>query len=219
MALHTDPLTLCACSLPRVLSGQSNVNMSPAIMSRFDLFFVIVDECDETADYNIAKHILDVHRKGLASIEPEFSTEQLQRYIKYARTFKPRVRFLLQRSQVCARSLPRRTLSPGAVAFAYPQINAEAQKLLVEHYRKLRQNDSKGACAVLIGARIAGSQRPDAPICVVVRRAGAGVGGSSYRITVRQLESMIRLAEALARLNCDNEVCRRVAWADRALAG
>ena len=65
--------------------------MSPAIMSRFDLFFVIVDECDETADYNIAKHILDVHRKGLASIEPEFSTEQLQRYIKYARTFKPRV--------------------------------------------------------------------------------------------------------------------------------
>ena len=66
--------------------------MSPAIMSRFDLFFVIIDECDETADYNIAKHILDVHRKGLTAAKPEFTTEQLQRYIKYARTFKPRVR-------------------------------------------------------------------------------------------------------------------------------
>jgi DNA replication licensing factor MCM6 len=41
----------------------------------------------------------------------------------------------------------------------------------VEQYRKLRQSDSKG------------------------------VGGTSYRITVRQLESMIRLSEALARLN------------------
>jgi DNA replication licensing factor MCM6 len=71
---------------------QSNVNMSPAILSRFDLFFVLIDACEETADYNIARHILDVHRRGLVSVKPEFSTEQLQRYIKYARAIKPRVR-------------------------------------------------------------------------------------------------------------------------------
>lgn len=29
---------------------------------------------------------------------------------------------------------------------------------------------------------------------------------NSYRITVRQLESMIRLSEAIARANCTNEV-------------
>lgn len=47
---------------------------------------------------------------------------------------------------------------------------------LVQHYRKLREND-----------------------------VGAG-GKSAYRMTVRQLESMIRLSEARARLHCDKEV-------------
>jgi hypothetical protein len=49
-------------------------------------------------------------------------------------------------------------------------------ELLVHHYRKLREND-----------------------------VGAG-GKSSYRMTVRQLESMIRLSEARARIHCDEEV-------------
>lgn len=42
---------------------QYNVNMTPAIMSRFDLFFVVVDECDEISDYNIARHIVSLHQR------------------------------------------------------------------------------------------------------------------------------------------------------------
>lgn len=34
----------------------------------------------------------------------------------------------------------------------------------------------------------------------------SGVGRNSYRITVRQLESMIRLSEAIARANCTSEI-------------
>jgi DNA replication licensing factor MCM6 len=55
-----------------------------------------------------------------------------------------------------------------------PQISDVAAQLLVENYRRLRYNDS------------------------------AGVGKSSYRITVRQLESLVRLSEALARLHCQD---------------
>ena len=47
---------------------------------------------------------------------------------------------------------------------------------MIEQYRKLRQSDA------------------------------SGLTKSSYRITVRQLESMIRLSEALARLNCEDEI-------------
>ena len=52
----------------------------------------------------------------------------------------------------------------------------EASDLLVEKYRILRQDDAQG------------------------------IGRNSYRITVRQLESMIRLSEAIARANCSNEI-------------
>ncbi|KAL0950282.1 hypothetical protein HGRIS_010262 [Hohenbuehelia grisea] len=121
------------------------IGMSAPIMSRFDLFFVVLDECDEKTDYSIARHIVDVHRFRDAAINPEFTTEALQRYIRYARTFSPKM-------------------------------TPEAGDVLVEKYRILRQDDA------------------------------TGVGRNSYRITVRQLESMIRLSEAIARANCCSEI-------------
>ena len=51
-----------------------------------------------------------------------------------------------------------------------------AQEKLVEYYKDLRADDAQG------------------------------VGRNSYRITVRQLESMIRLSEAIARTNCVDEI-------------
>ncbi|KAG8965873.1 MCM DNA helicase complex subunit mcm6 [Tulasnella sp. 425] len=129
----------------RKQSLRANVAMSAPIMSRFDLFFVVLDECNKETDERIAQHIVNVHRLQDAAIDPEFSTEQLQRYIRFARTF-------------C------------------PKLTREAIDILVNKYRQLRQDDS------------------------------TGVGKNSYRITVRQLESMIRLSEAIARANCTNEV-------------
>ncbi|KAI0307003.1 mis5 protein [Multifurca ochricompacta] len=70
---------------------RGNVAMTAPIMSRFDLFFVVLDECDEKVDLNIAKHIVDVHRFRDEALHPEFSTEALQRYIRYARTFNPKL--------------------------------------------------------------------------------------------------------------------------------
>ena len=125
---------------------RANINMSAPIMSRFDLFFVILDECNENVDRHLAEHIVNIHRLRDDAIKPEFSTEQLQRYIRFARTFKP-------------------------------EFTPEARALLVEKYKELRADDAQG-----------------------------GIGRNSYRITVRQLESMIRLSEAIAKANCVEDV-------------
>ncbi|KMU80746.1 DNA replication licensing factor mcm6 [Coccidioides immitis RMSCC 3703] len=125
---------------------RANLNFSAPIMSRFDLFFVIRDDPNEAVDRNLAEHIVNVHMNRDEAVEPEIPTEMLQRYIRFARTFRP-------------------VFTP------------EAKELVVEKYMELRNDDAQG-----------------------------GIGRSSYRITVRQLESLIRLSEAVAKANCVEEV-------------
>ncbi|KAJ2905450.1 minichromosome maintenance 6 [Zalerion maritima] len=120
---------------------RANINMSAPIMSRFDLFFVVLDECNEQVDRHLASHIVGIHQLRDGAIVPKYSTEQLQRYVRYCRAFRP-------------------------------VFSDEAKEVLVQRYKELRADDAQG-----------------------------GVGKNSYRITVRQLESMIRLSEAIAKLN------------------
>lgn len=129
----------------RKMGLRANLNMTAPIMSRFDMFFVVLDDCNERVDTQLASHIVDLHMLRDEAIDPPFSAEQLSTYIKYAKTFRPRM-------------------------------TKEARDFLVNKYKELRSDDAQG------------------------------LGRSSYRITVRQLESMIRLSEAIARANCTEEI-------------
>ncbi|KAJ9168452.1 hypothetical protein P3X46_019973 [Hevea brasiliensis] len=122
-----------------------NVALPPAILSRFDLVYVMIDDPDDQVDYHIAHHIVRVHQKHEEALAPAFTTAQLKRYIAYAKTFKPK-------------------------------LNSEARKLLVDSYVALRKGDTTP------GSRVA------------------------YRMTVRQLEALIRLSEAIARSHLENQV-------------
>ncbi|KAL0306747.1 UNVERIFIED_CONTAM: DNA replication licensing factor MCM6 [Sesamum radiatum] len=121
-----------------------NVALPPAILSRFDLVYVMIDDPDDQVDYHIAHHIVRVHQKREDALSPTFTTAELKRYISYAKTLKPKL---------------------------------EARQLLVESYVSLRRGDTAP------GSRVA------------------------YRMTVRQLEALIRLSEALARCHLDTQTC------------
>ena len=66
-----------------------NVNISAPIMSRFDIFFIIFDEKNDDEDYQIAQHIVNMHRLKDDAVNPEFKMEQVQTYIKFCRTINP----------------------------------------------------------------------------------------------------------------------------------
>lgn len=122
-----------------------NVALPPAILSRFDLVYVMIDDPDDQTDYHIAHHIVRVHQKREDALTPSFSTAELKRYIAYAKTLKPK-------------------------------LNPDARKLLVDSYVALRRGDMNP------GSRVA------------------------YRMTVRQLEALIRLSEAIARCHLESQV-------------
>jgi len=122
-----------------------NVDMSPPIMSRFDLMHVIQDVHDVSTDNAVAAHILSLHRRTeeQSPHASEVSQLDLQRYIRLARTFRPK-------------------------------ITPEAAVVLVRCYKKLRED----------------------------RTFARGSSG----VTVRQLESLVRLSEAIARVHLDDKI-------------
>uniref|UniRef100_A0A3B4WM45 DNA replication licensing factor MCM6 n=1 Tax=Seriola lalandi dorsalis TaxID=1841481 RepID=A0A3B4WM45_SERLL len=130
----------------RSKSLKQNVNLTAPIMSRFDLFFILVDDCNEVTDYAIARRIVDLHSRVEESVNRLYSLDEIRRYLLFARQFKPK-------------------------------ISSESEEFIVEQYKRLRQRDGSG-----------------------------GVSKSAWRITVRQLESMIRLSEGMARMHCCDEV-------------
>merc|ERR1712073_169086 len=75
----------------RSKSLQQNIQMSAPIMSRFDLFFILVDDCNEVTDYAIAKKIVDLHTKAEESVDRVYEVNDISRYIAFARMFKPKV--------------------------------------------------------------------------------------------------------------------------------
>lgn len=124
---------------------KQNINLSQPIMSRFDLYFVLIDDTDPENDKNVSMHILNNHllSTDISMNDSYFSLEQVKLYIKYVRRLKP-------------------------------VLNEKVHKILVDKYIKIRQESL--------------------------------INNNNYKMTVRHLESMIRLSEALAKLYCDTEV-------------
>ncbi|KAF7684496.1 DNA replication licensing factor MCM6 [Astathelohania contejeani] len=127
---------------------RQNINLSAPIMSRFDLYFVLIDEVDIESDRNIANHILENHTTNRNNIYENninsyFTLEEVKLYLGYVRS-------------------------------KTPKMSQEAKNILSQKYVKLRQ------------ASLTHTQ--------------------NYKMTVRHLESMIRISEALAKIHCDEEV-------------
>lgn len=68
-----------------------NVNLSPVVLSRFDLYFVLRDVPDETRDTMLTEHILAQHRKMERYAEATYDTSYLRRYIAYSKILTPRL--------------------------------------------------------------------------------------------------------------------------------
>lgn len=136
------------------------IELSPTLLSRFDLIFVMTDEPGEERDQKLASHILNMHQLGemlekfkdsnlkeelkvkISKIEPAIDPELFRKYIAYARNI-------------------------------YPILSEEAKKRIESFYVSLRSKAKEN---------------------------------SPVPITARQLESIVRLAEASARVRLSETI-------------
>ncbi|MCL1978735.1 MAG: minichromosome maintenance protein MCM, partial [Methanomassiliicoccaceae archaeon] len=94
------------------LSITSQIDLPPALMSRFDLIFVLTDKPDAAADRELTAHILNVHRRGQArqirddtplvvgvdikkikeetqTVKPVYEQDMLRKYVAYSKRIVP----------------------------------------------------------------------------------------------------------------------------------
>ncbi len=120
-----------------------NVNLSPVVLSRFDLYFVLRDIPSEQEDARLTDHILAQHRLAETSAESVYDANYIRMYIAHCKA-------------------------------STPKLTDEAMAVIRSFFLELRKASAE----------------------------------SAIQITPRQLESIIRLSEARAKLVLRSEVTR-----------
>ncbi|MCP8306993.1 MAG: minichromosome maintenance protein MCM [archaeon] len=118
-----------------------NLNLPIPLLTRFDLIFVLRDIPDRARDERLARHILELHRKGEYVKAPSIDFNLLHKYILYAKKIGP-------------------------------VLTKEAEEKILEYYLDMRKTGSE----------------------------------SMITVTPRQLEALIRLATARARIMLRDKV-------------
>mmetsp|Transcript_26801 Transcript_26801/g.64550 ORF Transcript_26801/g.64550 Transcript_26801/m.64550 type:complete len:801 (-) Transcript_26801:143-2545(-) len=143
-----------ACANPKhsrwdeKISVIDNLTLSPNLISRFDLIYLMLDRRDESTDIRLATHITRMFGEGMSTqAEPPLEPKFMQQYIAYARS-------------IC---------DPAIVD------GSEAERQIQQTYKTLR-------------------------------REGSASGQGVVSVTVRNLESLIRLSKSLARMSLCKEV-------------
>lgn len=141
------------------------IDLSPTLLSRFDLIFIMTDDPDEERDRELAKHILETHELGekLEKLKNIVSTEYSRELIeKESHKIKPAINPDLLRKYI---AYAKRTV--------FPVLTEEAKEKIIDFYLSLRSKVKEN---------------------------------SPVPVTARQLEALIRLAEASARLRLKDSI-------------
>jgi DNA replication licensing factor MCM7 len=69
-----------------------NINLPAALLSRFDLIFILLDEADKEKDLQLARHIGGVHKNKRSTNETViFSPHFLRAYIALSKSYTPTI--------------------------------------------------------------------------------------------------------------------------------
>ncbi|KAL1193894.1 putative DNA helicase MCM8 [Cardamine amara subsp. amara] len=162
----------------RAKTVNENLKMSAALLSRFDLVFILLDKPDELLDKQVSEHIMSLH-SGSGETSP--ALKKLKTAPRNANihakegSLLSRLRFDSKKDDDFA-PVPGQLLRKYiayARTFVNPKMSKEAGEIIQKFYLKLRDHNTSADCTP---------------------------------ITARQLESLVRLAQARARVDLREDI-------------
>ncbi|XP_050681276.1 DNA helicase MCM8 [Leptidea sinapis] len=154
-----------------------NLKINSALLSRFDLVFILLDQPDEKTDAMLSEHVLALHSGPKAKRNPSASTSNnsILESTQNNGSMSLSERLRLKPDEVIE-TLPLvllRKYIAYAQRYVHPTLSTEAANALRSFYLELRHNQ--------------------------------GITGDGTPITTRQLEACIRLTQARARIDLREE--------------
>lgn len=177
----------CGGHYNRAKTVSENLKLKPAMLSRFDLIFVLLDKPDEELDCRLSEHVMALHSGSGDKIGHLSSTKSKNTSFSFVSTIsndddddsdKPLSELLKCPAAEPFDPIPHQLLRKYicyARRYVNPRLSPAAAKVLQEFYLDLRQNHVSEAIP----------------------------------ITTRQLESLIRLTQARARCELREEATGR----------
>ncbi|XP_024014999.1 probable DNA helicase MCM8 [Eutrema salsugineum] len=162
----------------RAKTVNENLKMSAALLSRFDLCFILLDKPDELLDKQVSEHIMSLHSGGG---ETSPALKKFKTASGYA-NMHAKEGSLLSRLRFNSKKDDDFTPIPGqllrkyvayARTFVNPKMSKAAGEIIQKFYLKLRDHNTSADCTP---------------------------------ITARQLESLVRLAQARARVDLREDI-------------
>ncbi len=117
-------------------TAAANINLSPPILSRFDLIFVVRDVPDKNADDRIAEYILNNHMQGF---DETYVEEDDKKKLPTEDDFIP-IELLKKYIQYCKNN-------------CHPKLTRESARKIQDYYVKMRMSNPDNPAAVSIVAR------------------------------------------------------------------
>ncbi|KAK9158177.1 hypothetical protein Scep_004751 [Stephania cephalantha] len=165
----------------RAKTVNENLKMSAALLSRFDLVFILLDRPDEMLDKRLSEHIMSLHagygEKPPASKKPCLGAPRSSKDVNLDinGSLVSKLRFNSSKDRDFA-PLPTpllRKYIAYARTFVFPRMSRPAAEIIQKFYLQLRDHSNSA---------------------------------DTTPITARQLESLLRLAEARARVDLREEI-------------
>lgn len=162
----------------RAKTVSENLKLGPALLSRFDLVFILIDKPDDVQDSLLSEHVMSFHTRqtqGAGSRQGNTSQRQSTSNSNSSNRAQTLVERLTPEASEIVDPLPPQCLKKYiayARRYVHPRLSREAALVLQKFYLELRAQHQTQDCVP---------------------------------ITTRQLESMVRLTEARAKLELREE--------------